>query len=92
MEVPSYLLTSQLTFSVHRLSNLKALTFSNNHVRVLPPSFPDLRLETLDAAFNPLIVDSDYVANRLLDVPSLQELCARFVKTKRSRKVECNQF
>ena len=65
------------------MSKLKVFTCSQNYIKVMPPTFGDLRLEALDVSGNPFDTNNGKTVEHLKDVLSLMEQCARVVRNKK---------
>lgn len=66
-----------------KMASLKYLSASNNQLVVLPPSFPNLSLESLDLFSNPFSASGLLRTCKTLSLPSLQEIAGRYIKKNR---------
>ena len=75
---------SDLPFRFGRLQSLRDFSCTNNKLKTLPASFSRLRLRTLDLFGNEFLnVGPDTAINKLGSFPSLLELSARAIVTKK---------
>ena len=75
---------SDLPFRFGRLQSLRDFSCTNNKLKTLPASFSRLRLRTLDLFGNEFLsVGHDTAINKLGSFPSLLELSARAIVTKK---------
>ena len=73
-----------LPFRFGRLHSLRDFSCTNNKLKTLPASFARLRLQTLDLFGNEFLnVGPDTAINKLGSFPSLLELSARAIVTKK---------
>lgn len=66
-----------------RLSNLKTVTLSGNKLKILPAGFLHLTLDNVDLFNNEFIETENQVSADHVDVPTLLECAARYVRKNR---------
>jgi len=76
-------LLEQIPPTIGRLQQLKVLTLSGNKLTVLPAGFLRLRLEDVDLYGNCFVEGNNETTASHVDVPTLLECAARFVKKHR---------